>query len=100
MMRGYEIKMSSSAHAIEYKSFFSIGQDSRTRSKRSDDYVALITVALGTPLAAGGRAAAGSPANGGKMMVARVAGGGCANAMRQSSCQSAKPPNKAAWYCS
>ena len=73
-MRGYEIKMSSSAHAIEYKSFFSIGQDSRTRSKRSDDYVALITVALGTPLAAGGRAAAGSPANGGKMMVARVAG--------------------------
>jgi len=66
--------MSSSAHAIEYKSFFSIGQDSRTRSKRSDDYVALITVALGTPLAAGGRAAAGSPANGGKMMVARVAG--------------------------
>ena len=83
--------MSSSAHAIEYKSFFSIGQDSRTRSKRSDDYVALITVALGTPLAAGGRAAAGSPANGGKMMVARVAGGGCANAMHQSA---AKAPNR------
>ena len=79
--------MSSSAHAIEYKSFFSIGQDSRTRSKRSDDYVALITVALGTPLAAGGRAAAGSPANGGKMMLV-----GARNAMRQT----AKP--SAAWY--
>ena len=66
--------MSSSAHAVEYKSFFSIGQDSGTRSKRSDDYVALMTVALGTPLAAGGRAAAaGSPANGGKMVVARGA---------------------------
>lgn len=46
-MRGYEIKMSSSAQAGECD--------------------ALITVALGTPLAAGGRAAAGSPANGGKI---------------------------------
>ena len=54
--------MSSSAHAIEYKSFFSIGQHSRTRCKRSDDYGALITVVLGTPLAAGGRAVVGSPA--------------------------------------
>ena len=57
---------------------FPLGRTAERAAKEAMTYVALITVALGTPLAAGGRAAAGSPANGGKMVVARgwrVAGG-------------------------
>ena len=54
---------------------FPLGRTAERAAKEAMTYVALITVALGTPLAAGGRAAAGSPANGGKMMVMALVAG-------------------------